>query len=128
MKVISALIIFISFSLHAQTPVACLVDKFDHNPTYVTQNYLHYQTLMNSKETCTVQEDNDVFKRDYFVSKDRSTICEKEYDKQYRRTRYYCTTVVKFKNGAISLANLKDHDCNGAAYNMVLKVKDACPM
>lgn len=115
-------------TLMAQTPIACLVEKFDSDPIYISQNYRHYMSLIKSKETCTHQEDNTVFKRDYYVSKDRSTICEKEYDKQYRRTRYYCTTVIKFENGKTSLANLKDHDCNGSAYNMVLKVKDYCPM
>jgi len=121
------LILMSAFAM-AQAPIACMVDKFEDGPTYESQTFQHYKSLMASKETCTYQEENSVYKRSIYVSKDRSTICQKELDKSYRQTRYFCVMVVKFENGRVMLANLKDHDCNGTAFNMVLKVKETCPM
>lgn len=75
---------------------------------------------------CRHRIENQVFRHDYYLSKDRKLGCEKRTDKSSGAERFFCFYGYRYQNGELRTVTLDQITDNGAVHNIRIDLEGHC--
>lgn len=75
---------------------------------------------------CHYQIDNQVFRYDYYISKDKKLGCEKRTDKLSGGYGFFCFHGYQYQNGKLDMVTIDQITDNGAIHNIRIDLEGHC--
>jgi hypothetical protein len=118
---------FFALSLAHSEQSMVHVWKQEINPVYKGETYKFFKAFIDNPKTCKVVKEDKVYKHVYYLSQDKSMICEIEYLYGKREEEAFCGTAVKIlSDGKVQTTKLMETDSNGSIYNMIRIAEPSC--